>query len=73
MIYFSPGGDGSVVYPLNWTWTWQSSGNPVTVEVTQNKINLHIWAGTVLHGVFDASAVAWRYYNEGYWRVVTCK
>jgi hypothetical protein len=69
-IFFGPGADISVVYPLTWSWAAPSSANPVTIELTTQSINLNIYSGVPLHGVWDGSSAQWRYYANGFWRVV---
>ena len=71
-IYFSPGGDSSLAYPVEWNWGSASAGNPVTIEMTANRINLHIFSGAPLHGMWDAQSGQWRVYTTGYWLAVTC-
>ena len=71
-VYFSPGGDSSLVYPVQWSWGSSSAGNPVTIEMTANRINLQVFSGAPLHGLWDAANGQWRYYSTGYWLAVTC-
>jgi hypothetical protein len=68
-IEFSPGGDSSDVFPIMWSWTYGSSGNPVTVQMTTENVLLHIWSGAPLHGVWDGRTGVWNNYANGYWRV----
>lgn len=72
-IYFSPGGDPAIVYPLQWSYSPGASGNPVTIEVTAANINLHIYSGEPLHGVWEARTSTWRNFSSGYWIAVACK
>lgn len=74
LIYFSPTGDASAVYPLTWSWLWSHSGNPVTIKVTTAQVEMHIWAGAPVHGVYDAQAASgagqWSLYSSGWFNVV---
>lgn len=76
-VYFSPGGDDAVVYPVVWSHEKLSSGNPVTIELTREHVNLHIWSGSPLHGAWNARAADgrghWTTYATGYWNVVLCQ
>lgn len=73
-VYFSPGGSGSRVYPVFWSWGSASAGNPVTVAVSTDKVTLNIFSGAPLHGVWDGSTSSptWTTYTSGYWRVTIC-
>jgi len=68
-LEFSPGGDSSIVYPVISNWHAEWSGNPVTIEVTTEKIILHISKDGPLRGVWDSRNVTWRRYGVGYWRI----
>jgi hypothetical protein len=72
-IFFSPTGDDSRVFPLTWSWSAGSSGNPVTIEVTDKQVLLHIYADNTLHGVFDANSGNWHTYSTGSFRVFARK
>lgn len=67
LIVFSP--DKQTTYPLNWSWGSSSSGNPVTISTTDSQINLAIFAGAPLHGVWDPTNGQWTKYTQGYYRV----
>ncbi|WP_081472951.1 hypothetical protein [Burkholderia ambifaria] len=75
-IVFSP--DQERLYPLIWSWSYQWSGNPVTILVTATAITLSIWDGSEeadgsplrpLHGAWDGQAGSWTFWKEGYFRV----
>lgn len=72
-IYFSPDGEMSNAYPLNWSWdSIMKSGNPVTIAVTPEQVRLEIFNNTPLHGVWDSknkNSGGWSFYNSGFWRV----
>jgi hypothetical protein len=73
-VYFSPGGDPSAaVFPVAWSWDNHLSGNPVTIEVTANRISLQIFSQSPLHGVWSAATGVWTTYASGYWAAVACK
>lgn len=71
VIWFSP--DKERVYPLIWSWTYQGSGNPVTISMDAQFIKLAIWAGATLHGAWDPGTSQWSLYKGGYWRVFAYK
>lgn len=68
-VYFSNNSDGGNVWPLTWPWQPQTSGNPVTIEVTSRRVLLHITNSAPLHGVWDASSQQWRTFTSGCFRV----
>jgi hypothetical protein len=45
------------------------TGNPVTIRVDSEAIELEIWSGVPLYGVWDPDA-GWTMYQEGYYKVV---
>jgi hypothetical protein len=69
-VYFSPGGDDPAVFPVAWNWAVDVSGNPVTIELTAKKLNLHVYSGAPLHGVWNGFSAGWSIYNSGYWAAV---
>jgi|GEM_PF-6715885 len=66
-LWFSPDG-GLRAYPVQWPWSSTESGNPVTIEITDQQIILHEHFGTHLHGTWSP-ATDWKFYDEGYWRI----
>ena len=71
-VYFSPGGDDAAVFPVAWNWAIDVTGNPVTIEMTSKKLNLHIYSGAPLHGSWNGFSAGWSIYNSGYWAAVLC-
>ena len=70
MIFFSA--DKETVYPLMWPWYYTHSGNPVTISVDKNSINLNIFQGATLHGVWSPEE-GWKSFKGGYWRAFAWK
>lgn len=68
-ILFSPDPDQRRVIPLAWSWTIDSSGNPTSVEMGRRAVQLHIWNGAPLHGVWRPDT-GWEKYSEGYWKIM---
>ncbi len=68
-IWFATSNNPTVVYPVSWPWSWNYSGNPVTISMTTTQVRLAISAVSCLHGVWEPGAVQWTYYYSGYWRV----
>jgi len=66
-ILFSP--DKQTVYPLNWSWGANSAGNPVTISMNDTSVDLAIFAGAALHGVWNPANAQWTMYTQGYFRV----
>lgn len=66
-VYFSA--DKQTVYPLNWSWTEGTSGNPVSIAVNDKTVVLSIYKGAPLHGVWDGRTGEWEFYDQGYFRV----
>lgn len=71
-VYFNNGRDSSI-YPIVWSWDVGYSGNPVNIELTADKLVLHIWRGAALHGTWNANTDTWSPYNDGYWAAVVCE
>jgi hypothetical protein len=69
-IYFSV--DKETAYPLTWSWSSASSGNPVTISVNDQVAKLAIFAGAPLHGVWNPNT-GWTYFTQGYFRVFASK
>jgi hypothetical protein len=69
-VWFSPDEKGAVSYPILGFWGVGQTGNPVTIRVDQEAVELHIWQGAPLHGVWDAKTGQWTEYTDGYFRVV---
>ncbi len=67
-IFFSPNPGGSPAYPVMWSWSTNMSGNPVTVSVNDEYVNLEIYGGNPLHGVWNPDT-AWTRFSKGYWRI----
>jgi len=60
--------DQQTVYPLNWSWYWDCTGNPVTISMTNSTITMAIFSGAPLHGVWTSDS-KWKKYSTGYWRI----
>jgi hypothetical protein len=69
-IYFSV--DQETAYPLTWSWSSSSSGNPVTILANDQVVQLAIYAGSPLHGVWNPNT-GWTYFTQGYFRVFASK
>jgi hypothetical protein len=69
-VWFSPDEKGAVSYPILGYWSSAQTGNPVTIRVDQEAVELHIFGGAPLHGVWDAKTEKWTMYADGYFRVV---
>jgi hypothetical protein len=69
-IYFSPNADQGPFYLVGYDWAPAESGNPVTVEVTENEIILHIVHGWPLRGLIVPGTTEWSRWTSGYWRVI---
>ena len=68
-ILFSPDPDQRRVMPVFWSWTYQNSGNPVSVEMGRRTVRLHIFSGAPLHGVWRPKT-GWESFREGYWKFI---
>lgn len=68
-ILFSPDPDGRRVMPVLYPWQWQTTGNPISIEMGPHQVLLHIWSGAPLHGVWRPGE-QWTFYREGYWKIV---
>lgn len=69
MIWFRPK-DTNVMYPVQWTWSGSTIGNPVTVDIRGNRIRLHIKGGHPLLGAWNARRNKWKHYKRGAWKVI---
>jgi len=69
-ILFTPDPSGRRVIPVIWPWHDAKSGNPVSIEMNQRVVRLHIHNRVPLHGFWDANDQSWTYYNEGYWKII---
>jgi hypothetical protein len=58
------------VFPIQWSWYRDSSGNPVTISMDSRVVTLEIFKGAPLHGTWTANPEAWTSYSSGYWRVI---
>jgi hypothetical protein len=72
IVYFSPGGTPAAMFPVSWSWSIEVTGNPVTIELTEKKLNLHIYSGAPLHGSWNGFSSGWSIYSSGYWAAVLC-
>lgn len=68
-ILFSPNENGLPAYPIDIAWTPQTTGNPVTVAVTDAEVELHMFKTAHLRGVFDAKTESWLTFPKGFIRV----
>jgi hypothetical protein len=68
-VWFSPDANGSVSYPILGFWDQGYTGNPVTIRVDSEAIELEIYSGAPLHGAWDVAS-GWTTYKEGYYRVI---
>lgn len=64
--------DKQTVYPLTWSWSSDSSGNPVTIWMNDNVVVLEIYKGVALHGAWD-NVTGWTKWSQGYFRVLAWK
>jgi hypothetical protein len=69
-ILFSPDPSQRTVMPVQWSWTFQNSGNPVSIEMTRRAVRMHIFNRAPLHGVWDPGTGQWTRYREGYWKII---
>ena len=69
-LMFSPDPKTQWVVPINWSWVYQNSGNPVSIEMSNREVKIQIWNGAPLHGRWDAETGQWTRYTEGYWKIV---
>jgi hypothetical protein len=72
-LYFSDTADSSVVYPLDWSWGTDASGNPVTIAISTEAIILNIFSGAPLHGIWDANNGQWSKFTSGCFRAFVVK
>lgn len=73
-LWFSPTASDGEVYLKSWSWLASHSGNPVSITIDIETINLHIWNGAPLHGSWDPRREEpWAKYNTGFWRVLACR
>lgn len=68
-IMFSPNESGSPAFPMDIAWTPQTTGNPVTVSVSETEVELHMFRNAPVRGAFDATTENWATYSKGYVRV----
>lgn len=74
-IWFATSNNPTVIYPINWPWIYNYSGNPVTISMTTTQVRFSIVASDVgwLHGVWEPNRslpnAGWTFYGSGYWRV----
>ena len=68
-ILFSPDPDQRRVMPVTWSWIYQNSGNPVSIEMGRRTVRLHIYNGAPLHGVWRPKT-GWERFREGYWKII---
>lgn len=69
-ILFTPDPSQGKVMPVMWSWVFQNTGNPVSIEMDSRAVYLHIYNGAPLHGFWDAE-IGWQKYNEGYWKIIS--
>jgi len=58
------------VYPVQWSWLYNSSGNPVSIWMDAKTISLSVSSYFALHGWWDGQTAQWTQTNSGYWRVI---
>ncbi|WP_194467114.1 hypothetical protein [Bradyrhizobium sp. CCBAU 53340] len=68
-MWFSPSPNGEPEYLLNWSWSADLSGNPVTIAANRSSVTLNIYKGVPLHGVWDPLS-GWHQFSAGYFRVI---
>ena len=68
-IHFSPDPADGTVYPLMWSMTSDSTGNPISIDMDRRFVRLHIYNGAPLHGVWTPQT-QWKKYREGYWKII---
>lgn len=74
-IWFATSNNPTVIYPINWSWIYNYSGNPVTISMTTTQVRFSIVASDTgwLHGVWEPNRslpnAGWTFYGSGYWRV----
>ena len=69
-IWFSPNRDRKRMYPVTWAGGTNADRNPVSVDLVQNGIRLHIRAKRPIHRTWNARTGKWQKYDSGYWKVV---
>lgn len=65
-VWFTP--DLVEYYLCNWSWEKTSSGNPVTISMTDENIFITVTSNQALHGVWKPDT-GWQKFTEGWWVV----
>jgi hypothetical protein len=66
-VFFSP--DQETSYPLLWSWSSASSGNPVSIWTDAKTITISLFSGAPLHGNWNGQTGSWTNWNSGFFRV----
>jgi hypothetical protein len=69
-IYFSPVSSGLPAYPIEYRWSDQFPGNPISVSASDDAIRLEIGGGTPLRAVWSSATGQWTKYDAGFIRVI---
>ncbi len=70
MIWFSPNRDRKRMYPVLWSQKANANNNPISVDLGQNGIRLHIRAKRPLHRRWNARTGKWQQHDRGFWKVI---
>ena len=69
-IWFSPNRDRKRMYPVTWAGGASADRNPISVDLVQNGIRMHIRAKRPIHRAWNARTGKWQKFDSGYWKVV---
>lgn len=69
-IWFSSTNSGNSAYPLLADWTPSDSGNPICIRADQRVVEICIYEGYPLRGVYNSKTTLWERNSTGFFRVV---
>ena len=67
-VLFTPDPASGSAYQVDWSMGPTTSGNPVSIEVSNRWVRLHISGNLPLHGVWSPET-DWVLHGEGYWKI----